>query len=109
MFSNLFGNSQKPVERSAEDQQKVDAQTASLQLYHFDSCPYCARVRSHIEALALHIEQRDTRMTPGVRDELVAGGGKGQVPALRIVDENGDVQWMYESSDIMGYLSGRFA
>ncbi len=108
MFS-LFGNSQKPVERSAEDQQKVDAQTANLQLYHYDSCPFCARVRSHIEALALNIEFRNTQMTPGVRDELVAGGGKGQVPALRIQDEDGNVEWMYESSDIMGYLSARFA
>lgn len=36
---------------------------------------------------------------------LVTGGGKTQVPCLRIVQTNGDVQWMYESNDIIRYLS----
>lgn len=36
--------------------------------------------------------------------ELVRGGGKTQVPCLRIENETGDVQWMYESDDIIQYL-----
>lgn len=108
MFS-IFSKSKEPVERSAEEQAQVDAQTAKIKLYHFEACPYCARVRSKIDELALNMEQRDIRITPSYRDELVAGGGKGQVPALRIEDEDGSVQWMYESSDIMQYLAGRFA
>lgn len=41
----------------------------------------------------------------GVRQqELISGGGKGQVPCLRIEDETGRVEWMYESDDIIDYI-----
>ncbi len=36
---------------------------------------------------------------------LMQGGGKTQVPCLRIENEQGEVQWMYESNDIIEYLS----
>ena len=35
---------------------------------------------------------------------LKQGGGKTQVPCLRIEDSAGNVQWMYESDDIIQYL-----
>ena len=108
MFS-MFSSSVDPVERSAEAQAQVDAQTEKIKLYHFESCPFCARVRSTIDSLALNIEYRDTRMDPQNSDDLLAGGGKRTVPALRIEQEDGSVQWMYESSDIMQYLNHRFA
>ena len=37
--------------------------------------------------------------------ELVRGGGKTQVPCLRIETVDGQVEWMYESDDIIRYLS----
>ncbi len=37
------------------------------------------------------------------RNELMAGGGKTQVPCLRISDGASE-QWMYESRDIVEYL-----
>ena len=43
------------------------------------------------------------------REELLAGGGTIKVPCLRITDDAGDTSWMYESSDIIAYLQGRFA
>lgn len=108
MFS-FFNKSIDPIERSAADQQHVDAQTAKIKLYHYDSCPYCARVRSTIDALALNIERRNTQQNPEYSNELLAGGGKRTVPALRIEGEEGDVVWMYESADIMQYLEAKFA
>jgi len=36
---------------------------------------------------------------------LLQGGGKTQVPCLRIEQEDGSVEWMYESNDIISYLS----
>jgi len=36
---------------------------------------------------------------------LMAGGGKTQVPCLRIENEQGAVEWMYESDDIIQYLA----
>ena len=35
---------------------------------------------------------------------LVQGGGKGQVPCLRIEAQPGQVQWLYESDDILAYI-----
>jgi len=36
------------------------------------------------------------------------GGGKLTVPCLKIENDSGEVTWMYESSDIVAYLEGRF-
>ena len=36
------------------------------------------------------------------------GGGDLKVPCLRVEDGQGEVQWMYESGEIIGYLEGRF-
>jgi len=41
--------------------------------------------------------------------DLVAGGGKSQVPCLRIESESGDIQWLYESTDIIQYLKNELA
>ena len=97
------------IERTPEKQAEVDAQTATLILYHFETCPYCARVRGRMEALNLNIEKRDIRIEPNYRQELIDGGGKSQVPALRIAAEDGTVTWMYESSDIIDWLNSRFS
>ncbi len=98
----------KPVARTAEAQARVDQQTASLRLYHFAACPYCRKVRRDIRLLGLSIAEADIKRDPSAFDALVAGGGKKQVPCLRI-EEEGRVRWMYESADITRYLQQRFA
>lgn len=75
-----------------------------LVLYHFVMCPFCMMVRRKIDALDAPVELRDTRVDPANRDELIAGGGKPQVPCLRITDQQGHTQWLYESADINRYL-----
>jgi len=47
---------------------------------------------------------KDILTQPGNDTELIAGGGKSQVPCLRIEDEKGEVLWMYESIEIIRYL-----
>lgn len=39
--------------------------------------------------------------------DLITGGGKSQVPCLRIETGSGDVRWLYESIDIVRYLKTR--
>ena len=56
----------------------------------------------------LNIQTRDVKRCRTSRDELLAGGGDLKVPCLRVDGGEGDVQWMYESKDIIGYLEGRF-
>ncbi|WP_110643852.1 glutathione S-transferase N-terminal domain-containing protein [Salinicola sp. CPA57] len=97
-----------PIVRSAEVQNDIDHACQRLALYHFNSCPFCQRVRSRIQRLALPIELRDIQRDPRHRQDLMAGGGRTMVPCLRIEKENGAVEWMYESADINRYLERRF-
>jgi len=76
----------------------------NLSLYHHQSCPYCAITRQAIKQTGLNIEQRDVLQNPQYRAELIKGGGKSQVPCLRIEKENGNTHWLYESKDIIQYL-----
>jgi len=73
-------------------------------LYHSQWCGFCTRVLQAAQGMGLALELRDVDMEAGRRAELVAGGGKGQVPCLRIEKDVGDVRWMYESADIVAYL-----
>ncbi len=72
-------------------------------LYVKTGCPYCVRVLSFAEKNGIRFELRN-RSEPGVIDELVARGGKCQFPYL--VDEERGIE-MYESLDIIAYLSER--
>jgi len=112
MFDSWFNDrpaAPAPVTRSAEQQAAVDAATAGMALYHYDSCMFCARVRRAIATLGLTIELRDVLGPGHHRDDLLAGGGKGTVPCLRIDDaQDGSTRWMYESADIIRYLTQRF-
>lgn len=73
-----------------------------LELYEFEGCPYCRKVRE-----ALSILDLDARIWPcpkngpRFRPELVRRGGKAQFPYL--VDPN-TAKELYESDDIVRYL-----
>jgi glutathione S-transferase len=74
------------------------------QLYYFSSCPYCLFVRLAMLWWGLKIPLKDIMFNPGNSADLIAGGGKSQVPCLRIENEGGDVRWLYESIDIVRYF-----
>ena len=74
------------------------------QLYYFSTCPYCILVRLYLWWSDIRIPLKEIMFHPENNADLIAGGGKSQVPCLRIEDENGDVSWMYESLDIIRYL-----
>ena len=97
-----------PVTRSPSRQAQVDAAAGRLVLYECRSCPYCRRVRRAVNRLSLNIAGRDVRRDPVAREELVTGGGKYQVPALRIQGDGGGHRWLYESRDIIKYLQRHF-
>jgi glutaredoxin len=101
-------NTPKGVVRPAQAQQQVDQQCRSLTLYQFKTCPFCIKVRREIKRLSLNIELRDAQHNAENRAALIEGGGKAQAPCLRITDEQGNSQWLYESSAIIQYLHKRF-
>ena len=73
-------------------------------LYQYESCPYCRRVRQFLDDAGIDVELRDILRNPDARRELVQGGGRSTVPCLKI-ERDGHVTWMYESRDIIDYLS----
>lgn len=99
----------KAVERSPEAQAEVDRACEGLALYQFRTCPFCVKVRKEIARLGLPIEVRDAQLDPDHRRELAEGGGRVKVPCLRIAQDNGEVEWLYESDDINAWLQRRFA
>lgn len=80
---------------------------AGHQLYYFGTCPYCIFVRLALWWLGLKMPLKDIMFHPANNTDLIAGGGKSQVPCLRIEGENGQVRWMYESIDIIRYLKSK--
>ena len=83
--------------------------TPDLVLYHFDSCPYCRKVRRAIQELTLEVEERNILKSEEFKNELVKGGGKSQVPCLRIEKSPNTYEWLYESDDIIRFLESRFS
>ena len=94
---------------SAERRVELDRATESLKLYQFKQCPFCVRTRRTIHRLGLNIEMRDARNDPRWSRELMTQGGKYQVPCLKVVNDDGSVEWIYESKNINRYLDQRFS
>ncbi len=84
--------------------QAGEAPRERLALYHFDGCPYCARVRQAIARLGLDVELRDIRTSRRHWEDLVAARGRRTVPVLKIDAPDGGETWMPESADIVRYL-----
>ena len=94
------------IKRSDEEQMIVDQKTESLKLYEFYACPFCVKTRRAIKRLNLKVETRNAQ-EGSYRTELESSGGKIQVPCLQI-SQDGEVSWLYESNDIIGYLDKNF-
>ncbi|MGP9800551.1 glutathione S-transferase N-terminal domain-containing protein [Rheinheimera sp. NSM] len=99
----------KAIQRSEAEQTAVDAACSQLALYQFRACPFCIKVRKEMARLGLNIAKRDAQHNQQHRSELETAGGKIKVPCLRIATANAEVQWLYESADIIAYLQQRFA
>jgi glutathione S-transferase len=70
-------------------------------LYYKPSCPFCQRVLQVAENLGVAFDLKDISDDEVLASELVARGGKRQVPYL--VDSSRHVE-MYESNDIIEYI-----
>ncbi len=96
------------IKRDPQQQKAIDAQTANLTLYQYQACPFCVKVRRAMKRQTLPIQTKDAKRCDIAREELLQGGGKLKVPCLQIRSDDGETRWMYESNDIILYLSERF-
>ncbi|MFT4732751.1 MAG: glutaredoxin [Gammaproteobacteria bacterium] len=95
------------LKRTKEAQQQVEKDVKELTLYQFFACPFCIKTRRAMYKMNLPIVKRSVSGGSPYRDEMLQGGGKIQSPCLRI-DTAGEVEWLYESSEIIKYLQQRF-
>lgn len=75
-----------------------------LILYIKIGCGFCAKVLKAGQELGIVFDLRNVA-NPAVADELIARGGKRQMPYL--ADEEAGIE-MYESDDIVAYLHKKF-
>ncbi|MFA6239009.1 MAG: glutathione S-transferase N-terminal domain-containing protein [Bacteriovorax sp.] len=71
----------------------------ALELYYFDSCPYCQRVLNVISDLKIKVEYKDIHEDMNEMHKLHYITGRKTVPCLFI---NGNP--MHESEDIIQWL-----
>lgn len=72
---------------------------SQLTLYHFESCPFCIKVRRFLKENNVSIPEKDIMIDSSARNELLSIGGKTQVPCLVI-----DGKALYESNDIIEWV-----
>ncbi len=89
--------------RTEQEQALFDKKTSNITIYEMLACPYCVKVRREIKRLGLNINRLDVKQSVEAMENLVNGGGKFQVPCLKIQNDK-DIQWMYESDDIIDFL-----
>ena len=75
-----------------------------LTMYVKTGCPFCAMALKKVDELGLQIEEKNIA-DDAVAEELIAKGGKRQVPYL--IDSERGVA-MYESGDIAEYLDEHY-
>jgi len=97
------------IKRGDDEQKQIDAITANMTLYQFKTCPFCIKVRRSIKRQSLNIALLDAQHNQEHREQLMQGGGKIKVPCLKVVDEKGNTNWLYESNQIIDYLQGKAA
>lgn len=99
----------KGMVRPAALQADVDQQCQNLALYQYRTCPFCIKVRQEMRRLSLPVARMYVQKDGKNREDLTRAGGQTKVPCLKITDQAGNSQWMYDSKEIIAYLRSRFA
>ena len=72
---------------------------SELVLFYKPTCSYCQKVLGFMRENDISLQLKDLSESADVRAELIAIGGKQQVPCLVI-----DGKALYESDDIIAWL-----
>ncbi len=76
-------------------------------LYCRSDCGACISVRLVAWWNGITLQCRNTGRSKEYELELTNGGGKKQVPCLRIDEADGASNWLYEAQDIIDYLKAQ--
>jgi len=75
-----------------------------LELFKFDSCPFCKMVMNFIESNNIKVDYKDIMESSDDLQRLTQDTGRRTVPCLYI-----DNKPMFESSDIMNWLQNNLS
>ena len=82
-------------------------QDEQYQLFKTDLCGFCYRVRGFMQEHNIDVPLRDVNQDQSAFRELLEATHRTTVPCLRI-QRGEEVEWMFESMDIMRYLANKF-
>ncbi len=98
----------KSMVRTDAEQQQVNDKLKAYSLYELPACPFCVKARRECARLGLDIKRENVKTDAEALKRLETEGGKYQVPCLHIVAEDGSLEWVYESTDVMARLRQDF-
>ena len=94
----------KGVQRDPILQEKLDEDTSKYKMYQYKACPFCVKVRHAMKKENINIDFIDAKNEKH-KAELLAFGGQIKVPCLRMPGEHGEDTWLYESEEIIQFLT----
>lgn len=98
----------RKLKRKTDAQSQIENEIKKLTIYQFKLCPFCIKTRRTLHKLNLPIRLLDAKNDLEARKYLLEHGGRIKVPCLRIENRD-EVTWMFESNEIIKYLTQRFA
>ena len=76
--------SPRPNKISRTELDAIHNKVKNMTIYEFRACPFCVRVRRFMKKNNIIINTKDARRSKVFAQELIDGGGKLQVPCLKI-------------------------
>ena len=92
------------LNRDINNQIKINKITRYYKLYQYHACPFCVKVRRFFKRESLNIDLVDAKKE-SCKQELIKNAGKLKVPCLRVESTNKQVRWIYESKEIIEFIS----
>jgi len=99
--------SPSPVKISDEKRADIIKKVSGMELFEFNACPFCIKVRRFMKKNNIVIPLRDAKNDEIYRESLLTGGGRIKVPCLKIQSEDNETKWLYESNDIMAFFEAQ--
>ena len=94
----------KPRLRDKSSQDLVNKISKSYSLYQYYACPFCVKVRRFLKKESVNVNLIDAK-NEFFKKNLMQSGGMLKVPCLRVESKNKQVKWIYESNEIIDFIS----
>ncbi len=90
--------------RDKSSQELINKITKPYKLYQYNACPFCVKVRRFLKKESINIQLINAKNEVYKKD-LIEYGGILKVPCLRVEVEKNEVKWLYESNEIINFIS----